>query len=276
MPGGSWGTVRLAEDRSVLSRPAPPPDTTVPYGTGPDQVVDVWFAGRSGEAEARPVVALVHGGFWRPEHDRSHLGPMAAALREVGWTVAAIEYRRTPGDPDTVVGDVRRALGAVPTLVAEAIGRGRAAPTDGSTVVVGHSAGGHLALWAAAVAPAPHLRATVALAPVADLRLAHELGLDAGAVADFLGGAADDRPDLDPARLPPPATPVALVHGGDDTRVPPALSASYAARHPSTRLVPAAGAGHFAPIDPRSEAWPLVIGEVARWTGPDANRRSSW
>src|SRR5687767_5756925 len=106
-------------------------------------------------------VALIHGGFWRPAYDRVHLRPMAAALRDLGWEVVSIEYRRVPGDPDATVSDVRAALSA-------------AAPD----VIAGHSAGGHLALWAAATMG---LKA-VALAPVADLRLAEELNLDGGAV----------------------------------------------------------------------------------------------
>ena len=50
--------------------------------------------------EARGVVVVIHGGFWRPAYDRAHLRPLATALREEGRTVVSVEYRRVPGDPD--------------------------------------------------------------------------------------------------------------------------------------------------------------------------------
>ncbi|MEV7014062.1 alpha/beta fold hydrolase [Streptosporangium sp. NPDC051022] len=222
------------EDRSVLTRPAAGPDRTLRYGEDADQVIDLWHAGG-------PTVALVHGGFWRPEYDRTHLRPMANALREAGWNVAAIEYRREPGRPGPMLDDVRAALGALDP-----------------SVTVGHSAGGHLALCAA-----PPAAAVLALAPVADLRLAHRLNLDDGAVPDFLGGPPEDRADLDPVRLPARPGRVTIVHGTGDERVPAEVSESYAAAHPATSLVPVPGAGHFVLIDPESDAWPIVRRELA-------------
>ncbi|NUT42949.1 MAG: alpha/beta hydrolase [Thermoactinospora sp.] len=221
------------EDRTVLTRPAPGPARTLRYGPDPDQVIDLW----PGDG---PVVALVHGGFWRPDIDRAHLRPMAHALRRAGWSVASIEYRRRPGGPDLAVADVRAALAAV-----------------GPSVVAGHSAGGHLAMCAAS-GPA----ATLALAPVADLRLAARLDLDGGAETDFLGGPPDDHPGLDPARLPGPPGQVVIVHGTEDRRVPLAVSESYVAAHPGTPLVRVPGAGHFVLIDPESEVWPAVLREL--------------
>src|SRR5689334_1945295 len=195
-----------AEDRSVLTRPAPGPDEVRRYGDGADQLVEV-FRGDAGAPE-RPLLVLIHGGFWRPGYDRIHLRPLAGALRGAGRTVVSVEYRREPGDPDASTADVRAAL-----VVAAAV-------AAGPVVVVGHSAGGHLALWAAATAPAPGLVGTVALAPVADLGAADRAALGDGAVRDFLGGSPDSRPDLDPVRLDAPGTPVLIVHGEWDAIVP--------------------------------------------------------
>jgi len=232
------------EDRSVLTRAAPAPDEVHAYGEGPDRVVEV-FRGAA-RAAGRPSIVLVHGGFWRPAYDRVHLRPLATALRAQGRTVVSVEYGRRPGDPDGTTADVRAALAAA----AEVVG--------GPVVVAGHSAGGHLALWAAAVAPAAGLVATVALAPVADLRAADREHLGGGAVHDFLGESADGRPDLDPVRLDPPGAPVWIVHGELDAVVPIASAHSYRRAHPGTEVVALPAAGHFALIDPLDPAWPVV------------------
>ncbi|WP_055586833.1 alpha/beta hydrolase [Peterkaempfera griseoplana] len=246
------------EDRSVLGRLTPGPDLTLRYGPGPDQVADAWPGGA--RAAQRPLVVLVHGGFWRPDYDRVHLRPLGAALRDAGWTVVSVEYRRRPGHPELTVGDIAMAVAAVPASSGTGWHQGL---HNGSTVVVGHSAGGHLALWSAAAAPAPRLAGTLALAPVADLELAYRLDLDGGAVADFLGGPPEDSRDLDPVRLAAPATPVVVLHGVDDGIVPLAVAESYAAAHPAARLVTLPGAGHFALIDPLSEAWEAVLDALA-------------
>lgn len=245
----------MAENRSVLSRPAPPPDSLLRYGDHADQVVDVWFG--DDRAASRSVVVLVHGGFWRPEYDRIHARPMAHALAAAGWAVASIEYRREPGRPDAAVDDLRTALARLPELLVDA-------RYDETVVLVGHSAGGHLVLWATAAADPAGLRGTIALAPVADLVLAERLDLDGGAVPAFLGGPAESRADLDPRRLPAPPTPTTVVHGIEDAVVPIAVGESYAAGHPAVRLVRLPGAGHYEVIDPLSAAWPLVTAELTR------------
>ncbi|MGY2084048.1 alpha/beta hydrolase [Blastococcus sp. SYSU DS0539] len=237
-----------AEDRAVLTRPAAPPDAVLRYGPGAEQVADVRHAREEGPG--RPVVVVVHGGFWRPEYDRAHVRPMTEALAAAGWPTVAPEYRRVPGRPDLAVADVHAAVRAT-------AGRGR------PVLLAGHSAGGHLALQAAAAMAGSHGPAGVlALAPVADLRRAQALGLGSGAVRAFLGEDATARPDLDPVRLPPPAVPVRIVHGTGDEIVPLELSDSYVAAHPAAVLVAVAG-GHFAPIDPRSAAWPAVLAALA-------------
>lgn len=243
----------MTEDRSVLTRKAPPPDTVVTFGEEPEHVADVRFGDE--RSTSRPLVVVIHGGFWRPQIDRTHTGPMCAALSAAGWTVASIEYRRIPGDPDRTVQDVALALNALPHQVAK---------HDGRVVAVGHSAGGHLALWAAATRPTPQLHAVLALGPAADLQFAHARNLGDGAALAFLGVEPRARTDLDPARMASPTIGVTIVHGEDDQIVPIGLAESYVAAHPQTRLVRLPATGHFAVIDPLSGVWPTVLAELDR------------
>lgn len=235
----------MAEDRSVLTRAGRAPDRVDRYGDDPDQVVDS-YAPVPGPPQRTPIV-LVHGGFWRPEYDRDHLRPMAAALADRGHPVALIEYRRRPGDPDATVADVRGAIAAA---------HDEQGPP---AVIVGHSAGGHLVLLAAASSDVP-LAGCLALAPVADLGLAEDLALDGDAVPAFLGTAAAHRRDLDPVHQRP-AIPTTVVHGEDDSLVPVTLASAYAART-GARLVPIPAVAHFEVIDPQSSAWPVVLAEL--------------
>jgi acetyl esterase/lipase len=240
----------VAEDRSVLTRAATPPDQVVAYGARHENVADVRHGG-----ERRPLLVLIHGGFWRPAFDRAHTGPMAAALAEAGWTVASVEYRRVPRHPDDTVDDIEQALKMLPAKISL---------HDGRVLVVGHSAGGHLALWAASKRPTPRLHAALSLAPVADLQLAHALGLGEGAARAFLGVEPSERADLDPRRMPAPAIATSIVHGDADEVVPLSVSESYVAAHPQVRLVKLRAGGHFALIDPLSDVWPAVVGELER------------
>lgn len=244
----------MSDERSVLTRPAPPPDATLPYGDHPEQVVDVRVPPGTGPAA---LVVVVHGGFWRPEYDRTHAAAQSAGLADAGYVVATVEYRR--GDRERLLADVRSALDAAPHLAAQAApGRVDA----GRVVLVGHSAGGHLVLL-----ESRRGTGVVALAPVADLAAAERDALGDGAVRAFLGGPASAHPDLDPALLPAPPVPVVLVHGLDDDRVPAEQSRAYAAARPGVGLDLVPGAGHFALIDPESPAWPRVLAAVGRVAG---------
>jgi acetyl esterase/lipase len=231
----------------VLTRPASAPDAVFAYGPGEEQFADVRFAA---DAVERPLLVVVHGGFWRPSFDRLHVRPMTEALAAAGWTTVTPEYRRVPGRPDLAVGDVHAAVRAIagwPELAGRRI------------VLVGHSAGGHLALQAAATLEPPHVPAGVlALAPVADLRLAQELRLDGDAVPAFLGEDAAARPDLDPAVRSTPVGAVRILHGTRDGIVPVQVSESYVRQH-SRAVLTSVACGHFALIDPRNPAWLTVL-----------------
>lgn len=240
----------MSEDRSVLKRAARRPDEELRYGDHADQVIDHWHA-----KEYRPLVVFIHGGFWRPEYDRMHARPLAAALSDLGWPVVSLEYRRQPGDPDVTTSDVRTAIDALPDLV----------DVHAGYVLIGHSAGGQLAMWAASTLNPVRLRGLIALAPVADLLMADRLGLDKGAVQAFIGSGV--RNDLDPVHLPPSIARVTLIHGLNDTIVPITVTESYFTAHPTARFIRAEDCGHYQLIDPLSDAWHEVTTELTRLTG---------
>lgn len=236
----------------MLSRPGPEPTRTTQYGTEPDQLVD-WYVPT--EETDQPLVVFIHGGYWRPEYDRAHARTAAGGLAAAGFTTALIEYRRVPGHPDLMVDDVAAAI----RHCVEQAGTGGA-------VLVGHSAGGHLALLAAADASLP-ITGTVALAPLADLVDADRQGLDDGAARAFLGTLAAERPDLDPIRSPSPARPVVLLHGEQDSVVPLGMSETYAEHH-GAELHVISDSGHFEFIDPESSVWVRFLSQLRGITAP--------
>ena len=260
-PCGPHYAARVSDTEELTSRPTLGPDAVLRYGGHSDAVIDVHLPP---ESFAAPLLVLLHGGFWRQAYDRRHTRPLAAALSGMGWAVATPEYRRTGGEggwPQTF-DDVAALRDRLAGLVHSAL-PGRVA--EFPTTLVGHSAGGHLALWWALTdrsSGAP--RRTIALAPVADLARAHAEDLGAGAVADLLGGGVRDHPDrygaADPAarmRAGDAATgEVVIVHGRHDEEVPLQHSRDLAA-DAGLRLVEA-DCDHFAVIDPLSPAWPVV------------------
>ena len=203
---------------------------TLAYGEHPDQVADVRRGGAS-------KAILVHGGFWRPAFTRSTTCALAVDLALRGWTTWNVEYRRS-GLRDTLA-DVEAAL--------DLTGRG---------VGIGHSAGGHLVLWAAATRK---LERAVALAPVADLARAAREGIGANAAIEFAG--AEPPADADPMRRPRPDVPALLAHGTGDDRVPFDYSRAYADAF-GAELLTLTGAGHFEPIDPRTPEWARIVAHL--------------
>ena len=242
----------------MLTRQADRPDAVLRYADHVDGILDVHLPPGRGH---RPAVLLVHGGFWKQDHDRLHNRPLAGALVEAGYVVAAPEYRRvgaggTGGWPATAQ-DVDRVAAHLHDLLA-VLG-----VTVTTTFYVGHSAGGHLVLW---LADQGHrVDRVVALAPVGDLRAAAAAGLGEGAVQAFLGGEPSDVPErydaADPmTRLGPGTAPeVVVLHGTDDDIVPVANSRGLAAAHPEVDLRELAGIEHFGVIDPTSPAWPALL-----------------
>ncbi|HLR97305.1 MAG TPA: alpha/beta hydrolase [Jiangellaceae bacterium] len=265
-------------DRDVLTRHARPADLHIQYAEHEDGLVDVWLP--PDDSAPAPLVLVLHGGFWRAAFDRTHLGPMCEALAARGFAAAAPEYRRVGGAGGwpTTFDDIARAVEQVPSEIAGLAGnRVRRAPA----VLVGHSAGGHLALWAVSHRRSPATAAgVVALAPVADIVAARRAGLGNGAVDELLAELPSDQHKLvDPVRLLPAGTPTVLVHGTADDRVPVSQSRDYrsAAVHAGDdcRLAELDGVGHFALIDPGATAFDVVVEAITRLVPPSGNQPNS-
>jgi acetyl esterase/lipase len=238
--------------------------TSLRYGPHHAQVAEVWRP--EGSRRDLPVLALLHGGFWRQIYTKRLLHRLAARVVAEGWLVYNIEYRRVGqfgrgGWPETFT-DVSDALNALATV--DGIDQRR-------VVTCGHSAGGHLALWAGSArrtdlaqhgVPPIRACAAVSLAGVVDLVAAAHLGLGRGAVQDLMGGSPEEVPERyalgSPASLLPLGIPQVLIHGLGDATVPATLSADYVAsarsRGDDAEYVPMAGAGHMEMIDPDGAA----------------------
>jgi acetyl esterase/lipase len=254
--------------RSALRNPA----TRHRYGEHPRQVADLH---RPAGAGPFPVVVVLHGGYWQPPYTKLIMRPLCVDLARRGYAAFNVEYRRLGreggGWPQTF-DDVAAAIDHL------ADGGLRDAGLDvGRVTLLGHSAGGQLALWAAgrpelpADAPgaAPRVSATrvLALAPVCDLEGA---GRPARAL---LGGAPSEVPErwqqADPMRRIPLGVPVGLVHALGDETVGVQHSRQYVtaarAAGAAATLTETPG-GHREPIDPVTHAWKAA----AQWLGTGA------
>lgn len=248
----------MAPDRGILDISSLPPGRTESYGPQPHQVYEMF---ERTDSPTRALIVLVHGGFWRAEWDRSHLRPLAHALAGQGYAVALIEYARSgvPGGGWPMTGqDCAAALAHVRER--EGVrGRGsdNGAGSELPVLLVGHSAGGHLAVWLLHQAAARGVVGAVSLAGCLDLHLTHRLGLGDDAAAALMGSVPTLEPSVwegaDPSRLGRTAYPVAVMHGSADEQVPLEVAESWwqAAGTPGRdRLIVIEGGTHFPLIDP--------------------------
>jgi acetyl esterase/lipase len=249
-----------AED--ILSHPQPPPDERVAYGADPNQFLEARLPRAKGP---HCVLLNIHGGFWRAKYDLAHAGHLCETLRAAGVATFNIEYRRVGnaggGWPGTFE-DIRSAYRFVQQE------HSRFHLDLDRLVVMGHSAGGQLALCLAAHETSLHR--AISLAGVVDLKKAFALHLSRDAVAEFLGGKPDAVPEhyreADQMELSIPHARQWLLHGGEDDTVPPEFSRDYVMQKKkageSAELLEIPHAGHFDLIDPAAEGFKQVKSTV--------------
>jgi acetyl esterase/lipase len=244
------------------------------YGSDPSQFADLHLP--AGQVRSG-VVVIIHGGFWRSRYTYELGVPLAQDLNGRGFACWNLEYRRVGnggGWPGTFE-DVAAGIDLLATAAAE-----HSLDTR-TTTALGHSAGGHLAVWAAgrsflpedapgAGVPAVPLTGVVSQSGVLNVQRAHEERLGNGAVQDLLGEPDSEKYRLaDPMTVIPLPVPVLALHGAGDTTVPVSQSESYVEAAVSAgataELIQLPG-DHFAMIPPGTDAWDGVVDAVERLT----------
>jgi acetyl esterase/lipase len=248
------------------------------YGEDPSQWGELFLPELPAGGEHKGVVVVIHGGYWRSQYGAELGEPIARDLAVHGMAAWNLEYRRAGnggGWPNTFC-DVLAGIDKLQDVAAAH------ALNLGPVVALGHSAGGHLAAWAAGRAKlaqlgmsepdgqvtrrqdatSVHLTGVVSQSGLLNLAEAERLNLSNGAVGNLLGGPSSKYPQrhryADPMPALPLAVPVIAVHATDDDTVPRSQSEAYvdagtAARMP-TRLVSVPG-DHFDLIDPKNPAY---------------------
>ena len=259
-------------------------DHRVPYGKDTSQFGELWLQ-RDKRAEQHsggiPVIVFLHGGWWQSEYDLAYANPLCAALRDDGYAVWSIEYRRvgsTGGGWPATFQDAAAGLDFLGTLA-------KSYPLNLSRVVaMGHSAGGHLAFWLAGRhhiaeasplhTPQPQisLHGLIALAGAVDLRLTIDLSgyftfaHDKQEVYSLMGGTPADLADRykagDPGELLPLGVRQVLLQGTEDNQIPPELPGRWAEKArrqgEDVTVVTIPGGDHFDIVDPEAKAFEKV------------------
>lgn len=265
----------------LLNQPRQSADHRVAYGADPLQFGELWIPATG---RRHPVIVLIHGGCWRADLPGTELMDyMAADLRDRGYAVWNLEYRRIGHPGGGYPGTFRDVAAGIDHLRV-------LAPQYGldlrRVAVSGHSAGGHLALWAAGRDRLPAssplrvdnpllIRGVVALAAIADLTSYRETGPDAcggpSTIDGLVGVQGADGRDIFADTSPPSLLPLGdrqvVVSGALDHIVPPGFGQDYAtaaaaAGDPAISVV-LEGAGHFELIDPTSTVWPRVLADYS-------------
>jgi acetyl esterase/lipase len=261
---------KLMDWPDLMGRPLPKATAHIAYGPDPLQVAEIWRPEGRGPF---PTVLMIHGGCWRSDISNLHIMDYAAEdLRKRGIAVWNIEYRGVDRPGGGYPGTFQDVNAAADTLLAHARDYGF---DTRKIIVLGHSAGGHLALWLAARPKLPQasplhdpkpldIAWVVSLGGLPDLATAKE-GCGEKTVARLLAGSktADPLADTSPASLLPLATPRVLIHGALDDTSPPAQGKAYVAKARAAKDIRAwsyaiPGEGHVEEIAPGSRAWSAV------------------
>lgn len=276
----------LMGPRELQALTAGTPDATLRYRRDSQQFGELRLPARAGPL---PVVVLIHGGCFKSAYATlSDLAPMADALKAAGIATWTIEYRRLGNAGGGWPGTCRDVGAAIDHLRAIAP---RHRLDLRRVAVVGHPAGGHLAMWAAARGRLPRgsgVGSADPLRPVGAIDLAGPYDMRENIADDhrecrdpvitrMLSGTPKEVPEryvqASAGALLPLGVRHALIWGEHETFMPLPLARDYVRRARAAgddavlRVVP--GAGHFEIASPQSSAWPVVLAEIRRLLGDD-------
>lgn len=270
-PGQVKEPRKLLTTADIMRLPVPPPDVKIPYGPDPFEFAELRLPKSPGP---HPVVIVIHGGCWLAEYDLHHISSFAAALARNGIATWSLEYRRVGnsggGWPGTFE-DVAHGADYLRTIAP------RYHLDLGRVVAVGHSAGGHLALWLAARQRLPKqcllhssnpvpLRGVVTLAGVPDLSEGIEQRVCGDSIERLMGGTPQALRERyrqgSPSELLPLGVPQRLIHGARDSIVPLKPDEDYAKaaqkRGDDAQVIILPDDGHFELIVTGTSAWDAV------------------
>lgn len=272
--GGCAQPTSEADDGSVQ---------TLRYGEDQSQFVELTLPVSA--SRPLPVAVVIHGGFWRSAYALDLGRPLAATLPDRGWAALNIEYRRVGngGGYPATLDDVAAAIDLL-AVAGLAAAREKGLDLDLTRVVtIGHSAGGHLAAWAASrpgqdpgspgAGPAVAVSGVVSQAGVLDLRASARDGLGADAAQAFLGGDPDTVPErydeASPIQRLPLGVPTLCVHASADGNVPISQSERFveaAETAGDDAELSTVDGDHFVVIEPRDRSWALVLDWLDRFS----------
>jgi acetyl esterase/lipase len=260
----------------ILERHPPNFGKRIEYGPDPQHFAELRFPNGPGPF---PLLFVIHGGFWQSAYDLKHIGSLCTAFTNKGIITCNLEYRRIgnfgggwPGtfqDVSLATDQIMETISSDPRV------------DVARTAVLGHSAGGHLAMWLVSRQGIPkasplysaqkyRLASAISLAGVCDLRTAWKQRLGSGTVAKLMGGTPDQYPErfdaASPIELLPSGSNQVLIHGTDDDIVPFSQSEKFVERAEQLgerpTLVKLDRVGHFELIDPESDVWSVVARAV--------------
>ena len=249
----------------ILTTPPPPADARLAYGSDSNEFLDLRLPSSKTKPGPHPLLVNIHGGFWRAKYNLDHAGHLCAAITAKGMATANLEYRRVGNEGGAWPGTFADIRSAYSFLIQNAHKHNL---DSQKIVVMGHSAGGQLALCLAAHEAS--LTRVISLAGVINLQRAYQLHLSNEAVVEFMHGTPSEVPDhyreADPMQLKISSATQWLIHGASDDTVPPFISRNYTEqkkkRGENVHYLEISTAGHSDLIDPRSNAWPKVEGTV--------------
>ncbi len=245
----------------VLSLHTEEPAHHQAYSDNPHQYGEIWLPSASFSAKKPPLIVLIHGGCWLSAYDIKHTHALSTALRHSGYAVWSIEYRRSGnkggGWPGTF-NDIELAL--------EWVLNQPDTPYDNRKLaIIGHSAGGHLALLAGSTfRKNTSIKAVIGLAAITDLA-AYARGSNSceTATTTFMGGSPEQRPNeyrlANPVTLPMHFNSI-LIHGSLDTIVNPAQAEKIA----DARTILVEGAGHFDMVHPGTQSFQELLKQLGQ------------